>query len=92
MIKKITRTLPTRKKIEFILYNNLPKKDRDNIYRMEKKENRSNYFKELRQVAISLGRCSHCLKERDNIKFKWCSRCRDAQRLSQRLYCRRRKK
>jgi len=34
------------------------------------------YRKEMREIAIELGNCSKCFQEKDNPKFKTCSKCR----------------
>jgi len=32
--------------------------------------------KQLREIAKEIGRCPHCLKDKDNPLFKLCSKCR----------------
>ena len=34
------------------------------------------YWKEMWEVAIDIGNCSHCFKERDDLRYKMCSKCR----------------
>ena len=34
------------------------------------------YKKEMKEIAIELGRCYCCYKDKDNPKYKMCSKCR----------------
>lgn len=38
---------------------------------------RSVYYKEMREAAKSLGRCTKCFQEKENLKYKMCSKCRE---------------
>jgi hypothetical protein len=53
-------------------------------YRQKNKEKASartnNWRKEMREVAMSIGNCTRCFKEKDNPKLKTCSKCREYNR------------
>jgi len=46
------------------------------------------YQKEMKEIAIEIGNCSVCFKEKDNPKFKTCSKCRAYYRAYSRAYFR----
>jgi signal recognition particle subunit SEC65 len=49
-------------------------------YRELHREEHNLKQKELREIAIELGNCSSCYQEKDNPKYKTCSKCRKYQR------------
>ena len=53
-------------------------------YRQKNKEilsvSTNNWRKEMREVAISIGNCSRCFKEKGDPKFKMCFKCRSYRR------------
>ena len=44
------------------------------------KASQKQYIREMREVAREIGNCPRCFQERDNPKYKICSRCRLYQR------------
>jgi len=48
----------------------------DKCIKEKKLRNQRQRFKEMREIAIELGNCSSCFKEKDNPKYKRCFKCR----------------
>lgn len=57
--------------------NYLKKKKKDPNYLKKLSNKKYEYTKQMRGIAKDIGNCSQCFKERDNPKFKRCSKCRD---------------
>ena len=64
------------------LYENSLKRAKK--YRQKNKErlhvSERNWRKEMIEVAMSIGNCNRCFKEKENPNFKACSKCREYMR------------
>jgi recombinational DNA repair protein RecR len=45
-------------------------------HKKEQDKRINDYKNELRKIAGEIGNCTHCFNEKDNPKFKTCSKCR----------------